>query len=88
MSTCPTCRTSYPEDTKECPDDGDVLLPDEAFEDEEVLKSGSYVGEYRIDKQIGSGTFGDVFAAEHPLIGKQAATINAIVLGGSCMETG
>lgn len=31
------------------------------------------VGEYRIQRKLGAGTFGDVYAGEHPLIGKRVA---------------
>ncbi len=38
-----------------------------------LLAPGTMVGEYRVERLIGQGTFGDVYAAEHPLIGKKAA---------------
>jgi serine/threonine-protein kinase len=37
------------------------------------LPIGSMVGEYRIDAAIGEGSFGKVYAATHPVIGKPAA---------------
>jgi len=37
------------------------------------LAPGTEVGEYRIEKRIGKGGFGVVYAAVHPVIGKQVA---------------
>ncbi len=37
------------------------------------LPEGTVVGEYRIDKKIGEGGMGVVYAATHPMIGKRAA---------------
>jgi tRNA A-37 threonylcarbamoyl transferase component Bud32 len=37
------------------------------------LKTGSPVGEYEIEDQIGEGAMGTVYSAVHPLIGKQVA---------------
>jgi eukaryotic-like serine/threonine-protein kinase len=37
------------------------------------LAPKTMVGEYEIENKIGSGGFGDVYRARHPLIGKQAA---------------
>jgi len=37
------------------------------------LTPGQLVGEYRVERKLGEGTFGKVYAAVHPVIGKQAA---------------
>jgi len=37
------------------------------------LHPGQMVGEYRIERKIGEGGFGKVYAAMHPIIGKSAA---------------
>jgi len=37
------------------------------------LEPGTMLGEYRIERQIGEGAMGRVFAAVHPVIGKRAA---------------
>src|SRR6202044_3910532 len=42
-------------------------------EGEEGLEPGAMVGEYRIDRRLGAGTFGAVYAGEQPLIGKKVA---------------
>jgi serine/threonine-protein kinase len=49
-------------------------LPDEAFDGADArLERGAVVGDYRIEAMIGAGGFGDVYAAEHAVIGKRAA---------------
>ena len=58
MATCPTCRKSYGDGVSVCPDDGQSLLPDEAFaQADEDLAPGTVVGEYRVNKKIGAGTY-------------------------------
>ena len=74
MATCPTCRTHYPDDTKQCAADGAELLPDAAFTGADVdLVAGAVVADYVIEAKIGQGGFGAVYRAVHPLIGKAAA---------------
>ncbi|WP_437900393.1 serine/threonine-protein kinase [Sorangium sp. So ce124] len=74
MATCPACRSVYPEDVATCPEHGDALLPDEAFSEEDAqLPPGAMLGEYRVERLLGAGTFGDVYAGEQPLIGKRVA---------------
>ncbi len=72
--TCPTCRTTYPEGTVNCPVDTSALLPDEAFANADLpLEAGTMVGEYRVEKKLGEGSFGAVYAGIQPLIGKKVA---------------
>jgi len=74
MATCPTCREQFSNDVEACPTHGEALLPDEAFSGaDRGLAPGEMVGEYSIEKQIGEGGFGTVYAAVHPVIGKSAA---------------
>jgi serine/threonine-protein kinase len=74
MATCPTCRTTYPNEHKICSSDGTTLLPDEAFGSADSdLVPGVQVGEYIVEGKIGEGGFGSVYRAVHPLIGKAAA---------------
>ena len=44
-------------------------MTDQDFE----LAAGQMVGEYRVERKIGEGAFGVVYAAVHPVIGKPAA---------------
>jgi serine/threonine-protein kinase len=74
MRACPECRKLYSNDTTECPEHRRALVPLEDLPDEDPeLQPGSMVGEYRVDHKLGSGTFGDVYAGEQPLIGKKVA---------------
>jgi len=74
MAICPTCRSHFPDDVARCPEDGDTLLPDSALARSDTeLEAGTMVGEYRIEGKIGSGGFGTVYRAKHPVIGKPAA---------------
>ncbi|WP_437580724.1 serine/threonine-protein kinase [Sorangium sp. So ce887] len=74
MATCSACRSVYPDDVATCPEHGGALLPDEAFSEEDAeLQPGAMIGEYRVERLLGAGTFGDVYAGEHPLIGKRVA---------------
>ena len=72
--TCPVCRVTYSDAISVCPADGSTLLPQAAFADADAtLTPGTMVGEYRVERQLGSGSFGDVYAGEQPLIGKKVA---------------
>src|SRR5262245_20028677 len=74
MLACPECRKPHPNDAVVCSEHRRALVPLEALpDDNESLEPGAMVGEYRIEKKLGSGTFGDVYAAEQPLIGKRVA---------------
>ena len=74
MAICPTCFTAYSDDEKRCSADGATLVPDDAIPKQALeLEEGRAVGEYRIERKIGEGGFGAVYAALHPVIGKSAA---------------
>ncbi|MBI4955306.1 MAG: serine/threonine protein kinase [Myxococcales bacterium] len=74
MAICPSCRRKYPDGVEVCAKDGEALLPDQAFVAEDAeLAPGRMVGEYRIERRLGQGGFGTVYAAVHPVIGKTAA---------------
>ncbi|WP_433927565.1 serine/threonine-protein kinase [Sorangium cellulosum] len=74
MATCPRCGAVYSEDVTSCAADGSPLLPAEmCLPAEPLLEANTMVGEYRIDRKLGAGTFGEVYAGEHPLIGKKVA---------------
>jgi serine/threonine-protein kinase len=74
MAICPHCQSRFDDELTECPNDGVALVPDEVFATvDSPLVAGDMVGEYRITGELGRGSFGDVYASEHPLIGKMAA---------------
>jgi eukaryotic-like serine/threonine-protein kinase len=74
MAICPECRAVFDDDVRTCPEHGSVLIAhDLPLGAEDALAEGTMVGEYRITHKLGSGAFGDVYAGEHPLIGKRVA---------------
>src|SRR4051812_16554114 len=74
MQACPRCRATYPDELTACPDDGSTLLPREMLPAAEpVIEAGTMVGEYRVEKLLGSGTFGEGYAGEQPPIGQRVA---------------
>ncbi len=74
MAICPACHTRYENEIAVCARDGQTLVPDEVFASgEPELAEGQMVGEYRISHKLGEGSFGSVYRAVHPLIGKTAA---------------
>jgi serine/threonine-protein kinase len=72
MPICPACERSYPEGATTCPEDGRTLGPDEEAP-RPLLAPGTRVGDYRLDRLLGQGTFGDVYAAAHVESGQQVA---------------
>jgi serine/threonine-protein kinase len=74
MATCPQCRRRYSDAEEYCEVDGSSLVPDETFASvDRDLAPGEVVGEYRVERIIGKGSFGVVYRALHPVIGKAAA---------------
>ena len=74
MATCPTCLKKHADEVETCPDDGSTLIPDQILgKVDQTLTTGLMVGEYKIVGELGRGSFGEVYSAEHPLIGKAAA---------------
>jgi serine/threonine-protein kinase len=71
MSTCPTCKTTYPDTMRLCPTDGTVLEGGQAPPDENVGRSLD--GKYRLDKRLSSGGMGTVYKATHLMLGKALA---------------
>jgi serine/threonine-protein kinase len=74
MATCPRCRKTFADDVARCPDDDAALLPDVAFANAaKRLEAGSAVGDYQVLELLGEGSYGSVYSAEHPVIGKRVA---------------
>ena len=71
MSTCPTCKTTYPDTMRLCPTDGTVLEGGQAPRDENIGRSLD--GKYRLDKRLSSGGMGTVYKATHLMLGKALA---------------
>src|SRR5215470_16425098 len=69
MRVCSVCGGRS--DGRFCPNDGTPLEAPATVIDE--LAPGTMVGEYRIERRIGSGGMGIVYGAKHPVIGKRAA---------------
>jgi len=74
MAICPQCRRRYSDSEEYCELDGSTLVPDATFAgvDRDLLP-GEMVGEYRVERVLGKGSFGVVYRAVHPVIGKTAA---------------
>jgi len=71
MSTCPTCKTTYPDTMRLCPTDGTVLEGGQAPRDENIGRSLD--GKYRLDKRLSSGGMGTVYKGTHLMLGKAVA---------------
>ena len=71
MSTCPTCKTTYPDTMRLCPTDGTVLEGGQAPKDENMGRTLD--GKYRLDKRLSSGGMGTVYKATHLMLGKSVA---------------
>src|SRR5262245_56382752 len=74
MALCPECRVAYGDDVQTCPVHGIALVNEEGpASNGGVLAPGTTVGEYVLGRLLGAGAFGEVYAGEHPLIGKRVA---------------
>jgi serine/threonine protein kinase len=86
---CPQCRQVFDGDASFCPHDGTPLidhsrtfssLSEEANETpparpgEEVdVREGMLIGDFRVEKLLGEGGMGKIYAAVHPIISKRVA---------------
>jgi len=83
--TCPKCDTSWPDDVKECPHDGEPL-PEAVDRDDSPgtgerpkrledcgCEAGDLLGPFRLQRVIGIGGMAAVFAAKHTILGHEVA---------------
>lgn len=68
MKVCPKCFTRFPANERFCLHDSAVLV-----EEEDIARLGKQIGNYRLDKILGRGGMGTVYAGEHIYIKKQVA---------------
>ena len=68
MKVCPRCYTRFPDGERFCLHDSAVLV-----EEEDIARLGTSIGNYRLDKILGRGGMGTVYAGEHIYIKKAVA---------------
>ncbi|UQA55339.1 serine/threonine-protein kinase [Polyangium aurulentum] len=75
MRICPACSREYPDERTHCPEDGIKLV---VLDRQAALNAGSLVGQlvdsrYRVERVLGHGGMGTVYACRHVVVGKQLA---------------
>jgi serine/threonine-protein kinase len=68
VKVCPRCYTRFPDGERFCLHDSAVLV-----EEEDIARLGTSIGNYRLDKILGRGGMGTVYAGEHVYIKKAVA---------------
>ena len=68
MRVCPRCHTRFPTGERFCLHDSAMLV-----EEQDLARLGTSVGNYRLDKILGRGGMGTVYAGEHVYIKKPVA---------------
>jgi len=72
---CPACSREYSDERTHCPEDGIKLV---VLDRQAALNAGSLVGQlvdsrYRVERVLGHGGMGTVYACRHVVVGKQLA---------------
>ena len=75
MRFCPACASRFSQDVRFCPTDGQPTqpLPDEPAASADPLLGTVVDGRYRVDRVLGEGGMGVVYAAMHVTLGKRVA---------------
>jgi serine/threonine-protein kinase len=68
LKVCPRCFTRFPDGERFCLHDSSVLV-----EEEDIARLGQSIGNYRLDRILGRGGMGTVYAGEHIYIKKPVA---------------
>ena len=68
MRVCPRCRTRFPTGERFCLNDSAMLV-----EEQDLARLGQTVGNYKLEKILGRGGMGTVYAGEHVYIKKPVA---------------